>query len=137
MTYGAIIVINSDLSDNVKAVAIRQLGIDETINGAEYDARLAIDPSYPNQIHLRKLRLMVVRPLTIPYNMAAVDYVVFVKNGLAYIENVKVGPPGTAYPLDRITFNKIKFAGYNPIPIPNPFALTPLMPTGTFKPFSS
>ena len=99
----AIIFCNNDLSTNVQAALVRQLFIDEVMDGYEFDDRIAADPNYPATIQFNKLKILVVRPFTELTNRTLADVVIFVKAGLAAIELSKYGPPGRASPVDRLT----------------------------------
>lgn len=107
MIKAAIIVVNADLSDSVKSTIITQLFIDEDMNGEEFDALLEADPTYPSQIHLQQKRILIVRPLTDDFDRSAVDFVLFIKAGLACVEKTKYGPPGVTLQLDRLNINRI------------------------------
>ncbi len=80
-----------------------QLEINETMTFAEFNARVAVDPSYPTQIHLNELRILVILPdfhdLT---NRELADIVLFVKQGLASVEKSKFGPPGLTLDVQRL-----------------------------------
>lgn len=106
---GAIIVVNADLTDQVKSVFKRQLFLDETIDGAEFDARLAADPNYLQAVHIMNRNVLVVRPLTDDFSREDVDFVVFFSHGLVSVEASKYGPPGLTLPLDRLYMNRLIF----------------------------
>jgi len=105
----AIIVVNDDLTEQVKSVFTRQLFLSETIDGAEFDARVVANPNYLESVHLMNLRVLVIRPLTDTFSRVDVDYVVFFKAGLVSVEYNKYGPPGLTLPLDRLYLNRLIF----------------------------
>lgn len=103
----AIIFVNNDLSDNVKAVLVRQLFINEVMDGYEFDDRVAADPNYPKLIKANDLRIMVVRSFRDTTNRDLADIVLFVKFGLGAVEKNNFGVPGYTIPLDRMYFSEL------------------------------
>jgi hypothetical protein len=100
--YGVIIFSNTDLSANVQATVKRQLDLTEMISAAEFDARVAADPNYPNIVHLNRLRIWVLRDLSDQTNRNLADLVLFLKAGLASVLFHKSGMPTFAIPIDRM-----------------------------------
>src|SRR6185312_17304571 len=99
----AIIFINSDLNDTSKATLRSQLNINQIITGKEFDDVVAVDPTFPDQIHLNGVRILVIRNEFYPYpNYNLADVVVFLKQGLAAIQKNNLGPPKLALPLNRL-----------------------------------
>lgn len=113
MTYiiapSAVILVNADLTANVKAAIQRQLYINDTIDGYEFDLRLSVDPNYVDVIHANGLRVLVIRPFTELNNRDKMDIVLFCKAGLASVETNKVGPPGQTYPIERMYLSQLFF----------------------------
>jgi len=105
----AVIFVNADLTDNVKAVIQRQLYINDTITGTEFDLRLVADPNYVDVVHADRLRVLVIRPFTELTNRDKADIVLFCKAGLASVESSKVGPPGQTYQIDRMYWSQFFF----------------------------
>lgn len=104
----AIIFVNADLNDGIKSKLKSQLYIDETLSDTEFDARVAADPSYPDQIHLNGIRVLVIRQNFRDYtNRTLADVVMFVKQGLASIEKNNFGPPALTYQIDRMNVYEI------------------------------
>jgi hypothetical protein len=80
-----------------------QLEINETITLAEFNARIAVDPNYPEVIRLNKIRVLVISPNFHDHtNRELFDVVLFVKQGLASVERCKFGAPGFTLPVERI-----------------------------------
>jgi hypothetical protein len=99
----AIIFINSDLNDTSKATLRSQLYINQIITGKQFDDVIAVDPTFPDQIHLNGARVLVIRDELYPYpNYDLADVVVFLKQGLASIEKNKLGPPKLTLSLERL-----------------------------------
>lgn len=109
----AIIFCNADLSDNVLTTIQRQLFITDTMTGVEFDARIAVDPDYPDEIHGNGRRVLVIRSFLEHTNRQIADLVLFVKNGLASVEASKFGPPGITYPVDRMYLSQIFNTNHN------------------------
>jgi hypothetical protein len=103
----AIILVNNDLTDNVKSAVQRQLFINETVTGSEFDARLEVNPNYTDVIHNSGLRLLIVRPFTELTNRSSADIVIFIKAGLASVLVNKFGPPGKTYAVDRMYLSQL------------------------------
>jgi len=99
----AIIFVNNDLTDNVRDMLVRQLHIDEVIDGYVFDDRVTADPNYPQSIKANDLRLMVVRSFRELENRTLADVVIFVAHGLAAIEENKFGPRAQTYPVVDLT----------------------------------
>ena len=107
LLFPAIIFVNHDLSPNVEAVLQRQLMITDTMDGYEFDDRVALDPNYPTEIHLNNLRILVIRSFYETTNRNLADVVIFVKAGLAYVEHCKFGPPGQTYQIDKLQLEEL------------------------------
>lgn len=94
----AILFVNDDLSPSVKETLIRQLFINQVLDGPTFDSYLAADPSWPDKIKQLNQRVMVVRTFadrfTVP-TWSIPDVVIFIKNGLASVEINKGQPSFT------------------------------------------
>lgn len=89
----AIIFVNNDLVPQVVNYLIRQLHLNEVMDGYEFDHRVSTDPNYPDVIKSLNLRIMVIRPFNDYTNRELADIAVFAKNGMFSIERNKFGPP--------------------------------------------
>jgi hypothetical protein len=99
----AIIFVNADLNDTTKATLNSQLYIDQVWSDTEFDTIISANPTYPDQVHLNNLRVLVIRQNFMDYtNRDLADVVMFYKQGEVYIEKNKFGPPGQTYPLERL-----------------------------------
>ncbi len=103
----AVILINDDLNDQVKAVVQRQLYINDTMDGYEFDARLIADPNYVANIHANNLRVLVIRPFTELTNRSVFDLVLFFTHGMVSVEASKIGPPGRTLSLDQVYYTEL------------------------------
>lgn len=125
----AIIFVNNDLTSNVQSALVRQLYINEVMTGAEFDARVLVDPNYTNDVHNNGIRVLVIRDFSDGYNRSLADIALFVKAGLASVESNKLGPPSLTLPVDRLYLSEIisgttpQFAGF----IPNPNVQNPIL----------
>jgi len=108
----AVIVLNHDISASALMTLKVQISIDETIDGAEFDARILADPSYPERIRLTGRRLLIVRNLQDGFNREEVDFVLFIKKGLISVEMNRYGPPGLTLQLDHLDFDRIFYTKY-------------------------
>ncbi len=122
----AIIFVNSDLNASLQSKIQSQLQIHETISGQEFDNRIIVDPNYKTNVELNGLRVLVIRDsfhdLT---NRTLADVVIFVKNGLAYIEKNNFGPPGQSYSVDKLNIYNLLRANNSPNVVILPSASPP------------
>ncbi|HVI40592.1 MAG TPA: hypothetical protein VM577_08030 [Anaerovoracaceae bacterium] len=98
----AIVFVNHDLTDDVKNMLVRQLHINEVMDGYVFDDRVAANPGYADLVHHSNLRIMVVRSFFEMQNRNLADLVLFVKAGLASAEVNKFGPPGDTFQVVNI-----------------------------------
>lgn len=98
----AIIMVNNDLSASVLSAIQRQFFITETIDGAEFDARIAADSNYPTEVKGNNLRVLVVRSFVEVDNRDKADIVLFMKAGLASVLKNNFGPPGQVYCVEKM-----------------------------------
>ena len=106
ITPAAIVFVNNDLTDSVQNMLVRQLHIDEAMDGYVFDNRVLSNPDYPNQIKRSNLRIMVVRSLFEIDNRQLADLVLFIKAGLASCLVNRFGPPGDTFKIIDITWGK-------------------------------
>lgn len=103
---GAIVIVNDDLTENVRNFLSRQLFINETIDGYVFDQRIESNPNYPRELCQLNQRLMVVRSLDELQNREYADIVIFVAHGLAALLENKFGPRGITFPVVDLTWGK-------------------------------
>lgn len=103
----AIIFVNSDSSTNVQQYMSNQLYVSEIITGAEFDKRVELDPNYPLDIHLKNIRIIVVRPFNDYNNRNLCDVAIFINRGLAVIEFNKYGPPNRTYRIETLSIYQL------------------------------
>ena len=89
----AVILVNNDLLPQPLSWLVKQLHINETISGAVFDQRIAANPNYISELKALDRRLLVVRDFREENNRDQFDVVIFVKNGLASVEQNNFGPP--------------------------------------------
>ena len=102
-----VIIINNDLTNSVQKAIVKQLHINEVIDGYEFDARVAADSNYITNIKLLDLRLLVKRSFDELDNRDLADVVLFAAHGLVYIMKNGFGPPGCAYAIARVTWPQL------------------------------
>lgn len=90
----AIVFVNNDLVDSVREMLIKQLHIDQTFTGSQFDDIIANNPDYPQTVKQLRQRIMVIRSFEELENREIPDVVLFVKAGLASVEKNNFGPPG-------------------------------------------
>lgn len=103
----AIVFVNNDLSQNVENMLVRQLHIDEVVDGYVFDDRVIAIPNYLASIPAQNLRIMVVRSFEELENRDLAQVVIFVKAGLAAILVNGFGPPGLTFPVVNLTWGKL------------------------------
>lgn len=102
-----IVFVNNDLTDNVRAHLVKQLHINEVLDGYVFDDRVASDPEYLNRIRQFQLRVMVVRSFEELENRQLADVVIFVSHGLAAILENNFGPHGQTYAVLDLTWPQL------------------------------
>ncbi len=102
-----IIFVNDDLSDNVKEALQRQLYINSTMTGIEFDLNISENSDFLSNLKIQRSKVLVIRSFTETTNRDLADIVIFVKNGLASILKNNYGPPGTTLPVDKLYLNEL------------------------------
>lgn len=121
----AIIFINADMTASQIKNFEKQLYINETMSGTEFDARVVADPNYPEIVHGQDLRILVIRPDFRDYtNRELADVAMFVKQGLVAVEKNKFGPHDLTYQQDRLNIWQLLRAAESPevVTLPEPIA---------------
>ncbi len=103
----AIILCNNDLTPNVLAALQRQLYINDTMDGYEFDLRIANDPNYVDVIHANDLRVLVIRPFTEFNNRDKFDIVLWCAFGLVSVEENRFGIPRHTFAIDRCYLSQL------------------------------
>lgn len=102
-TPPAIIFINAEINDAIKATLTTQLFLDETMSFDEFNSRVDGDPNYPSIVHLQGRRVMVVVPDFHDHtNRTLADLVLFYNQGQVTVEKNNYGPPGLSLPIFKI-----------------------------------
>lgn len=104
----AIVIVNNDLTDSVQEKLAHQLMIDEILDGYAFDQAISNDGYYADDIKKANKRIMVVRSFVDMPNREYADVVIFVKAGLAAIEENKFGPHGFTHPVITLTWKKLE-----------------------------
>ena len=103
----AIVFVNNDLTVSVQDALEKQLYINTTFTGAQFDEVITADPNYPDKVKQLNQRIMVVRSFEELTNRTLADVVIFVCQAMAAIEYNKFGPPNTTYPINNLTWGKL------------------------------
>ena len=104
----AIIIINNDLTTSVQNTIVKQLRIDQVMDGYTFDQTIEADPNWPNTIrNIHEQRILVIRDLRELNNREHADVVAFVSHGLISVEYNKFGPPISHYRVDRIHWSQL------------------------------
>ncbi len=99
----AVIFLNSDINDAVKATLTTQLFLNEIITFNEFNHRILVEPFYKNIIQLNNLRILVILDSFLDQtNRNLADIVLFYSNGNVTVEKANIGPPGLTLPISRI-----------------------------------
>lgn len=100
----AIMFVNDDLSPSVHDTLVRQLFINQILDGYTFDSFIAADPSWPDKIKQLNQRVMVVRTFADRFSVTTwniPDVIIFIKNGLASVE-INKGPPSFTVPVLKL-----------------------------------
>lgn len=103
----AIVFVNADLTQNVLTKLSTQLFITDIMDGYTFDGYVADDTSYVATLKANNKRALVIRPITQLTNRNLADVVIFIKMGLASIEQNKFGPPGQTYKVLELYWGKL------------------------------
>lgn len=103
----AIIYINTDLASNIISTLTTQLYLTSVITKAQFDANVAADGYYTQNIHLNAQRVMVMGQLNDFVNRNLFDIVLFAKNGLVSVEQNLYGPHGLTVPMSRVYLTQL------------------------------
>lgn len=106
-----IIFINIETHPNVVDFIVKQLNIDEYIDGYEFDNRMANNSSYPEEVHGAEKRILVIKDYSDLNNREYADIVLFIKNGLASVEYSKFGPAGLSLKITQLYLQKLFVKG--------------------------
>ena len=105
---GAIIFVNDDMDGYVQAKLESQLFISDTITGAEFDSRVAIDPNYPTIVRNMNMRILVIRDDFRDYaNRNSADIAMFFSHGMVSVLQNNYGPPGLSISIEQLYIYKL------------------------------
>lgn len=113
MFPSAIILVNEDISPSVKKHLVRQLHISEVMDGYTFDGYVA-DGYYLEDIKKYNKRIMVTRTFDSRGDVSTwilADVVVFIKQGLASVEQNKFGPHSISYPVLKLNWHYLGVNG--------------------------
>jgi len=104
-----IIICNDDLSSNVQDMIVRQLYIDQVVDGYTFDSYVVADPNYVTKIKQVNKRILVVRTFADRATVTTwelADVVCFVKAGLIakLTGKNKKGAPGPTIQIVDLTW---------------------------------
>lgn len=103
----AIILINQDLVQEIQNVFSRQLFLTEITDLATFNARVAANPNYVNQVHINQQRILVMGSLFDQTNRSLFDIILFAKTGLVSVLFNRLGPPSITFPIDRVSLRAL------------------------------
>lgn len=104
------ILVNDDLTDNVKNYIVRQLKIDQVFEDGYIDGYLVADGYFiENNVVIPDKRIMVLKDLQDMTNRDFYDAVFFVKAGMISLLKDKRKQPGTTFPILNISWSKFGF----------------------------
>lgn len=106
-TPSAILFVNNDLTPSTQNMLVRQLYITEVLTGDQFDQHVMNDSTYISNIYLSNKRILVIRTFEDQTNRDLADLAIFIKNGLATVEDKKVGPHTITYPIVNLTWGKL------------------------------
>jgi len=104
----AVVFVNDDLVQQTINHLIIQLHLHEVIDGDVFDARIAANPNYVQDVvKANGLRIMVKRPFTELENRTEADVAIFIKHAMASVLKNNFGPPGQTVALLNIYWQRI------------------------------
>ena len=103
----AIIFVNADLVDQVRDWIVNQLHITQYMDGYVFDGYVAANPTWPTDVKLLHQRIMVIRPFNDYTNRNLADVAIFVKEGMAAVEQNRFGPPRPAFPVLNLHWGQL------------------------------
>jgi len=109
----AIIVANNDLTENVKSMLVKQLAIDEVLDGYTFDTFVDGYSSYLEDVKKENKRILIIRSYQEDFNRNLTDVNIFIKLGLAHVLHNKIGPHGITYKIVNLTWDKLCIYGEN------------------------
>lgn len=109
----AIIVANNDLTDNVKDMLVKQLLIDEVVDGYTFDSLIDGYSSYIEDLKKTNKRLLVIRSYQDTFDRSLTDVAVFIKLGMAHVLHNNLGPHDITYRVVNLTWDKLCVYGEN------------------------
>jgi hypothetical protein len=111
---GVIIWVNSGISENVQEMLVRQLFLDQVIDGSEFSLRvdgyvsgITISEDYNSYVKRNSQRILVINDITDLTNRGLVDVACQLKHGLISILTNKYGPYGQTFPVTNLTWSKL------------------------------
>ncbi len=111
---GVIIWVNSGISENVQEMLVRQLFLDQVIDGSEFSLRvdgyvsgITISEDYNSYVKRNSQRILVMNDITDLTNRGLVDVACQLKHGLISILTNKYGPYGQTFPVTNLTWSKL------------------------------
>lgn len=109
----AVIVVNNDLTDNVKNMLVKQLAIDEVLDGYTFDSLIDGYASYIQDNKKLNKRILVIRSYQDNFDRNLTDVNIFVKLGMAHVLQNKIGPHSITYRIVNLTWDKLCIYGDN------------------------
>jgi hypothetical protein len=104
----AVIFVNNDLTIQVRNWIIKQLHINEYMDGYVFDRRVAADPDYvAKTVTALNRRILVIRSMRELENRSQADVVIFVKNALASVLHNNFGPPGQTHEVINLHWGQL------------------------------
>lgn len=103
----AVIFVNNDLTSSVRNMLVKQLHIDEVVDGYVFDARISANSEYVSNIKQLDIRIMVERPFTELENRTEADVAIFVSHGLAAVLKNNFGPPQQTHSVVDLYWGKL------------------------------
>lgn len=105
MIPSGIIIVNNDLTDNIKYNLEKQLFITDIYDGYNFD--LVADGYFKQYVKNNNRRVLVIRSLIETNNRDLADLVLFVSNGMVTVEKNNFGPPGKIFRIAEIYWQKL------------------------------
>jgi hypothetical protein len=106
MIPSGIIIVNNDLTDNIKYNLEKQLFITDIMDGYSFDVAVQ-DGYFKETVLANKRRVLVIRSLIETNNREIADLVLFVSGGMVTVEKNNFGPPGKIFRIAEVYWQKL------------------------------
>lgn len=104
----ATIMINADAPAEAISIVQKQLFINETMSGEDFDLKIEENPNLLQDVKALQIRLLVIQNFTDPSYRDQMDLVLYYANGLISIEkSIFQSPPQSSFPINSAYLSQL------------------------------